>query len=127
STTTGVSHNSFTQAVIRELRRLSGRHFSVALLHELLVKHQAEHALRMTPLHIFLSERVDVSSVLLIPLANAALLPDVGSPLSFLITSNASESTSTVSPLDEAASENSAASAISPVKLVTDCRVLISI
>ena len=57
--THGVNDNSFTRAIIRELKDLKGKATSISGLQAAMVEHQEIHGLRQTPIRIGLSERAN--------------------------------------------------------------------
>lgn len=57
--TQGVNDNSFTRAIIRELKSLEGKATSISGLQAAMVEHQETHGLRHTPIRIGLSERAN--------------------------------------------------------------------
>lgn len=93
----GFQPNAFTLAVIKELREIKQRRYSAALLHERLIKNQRLHNLETAPMHVFLSDKANPTSIALAPL--------------FPTTSVCSQ----------------ASSILSASRMVSDCRVLISV
>lgn len=110
---TAVHHNSFTNALIRELKAIRGQPCSISTLHGLLYEHQMKYDLKLSPIRADLSGSPDATSIQLMALEKVKGRDSLSSSIDIARSLSTTSERTSITLVGNS--------------MTTDCRILISV